>query len=129
VNKDLLEKTKKERNTITADHRLLGQQLNLLFISEGEGVGFTLWHSKGASIRNKFRNLGRRAREERRQSGLYVTHSAEELWTVLGHLKHYKENIHLFEERTEGLELRLNKASFFPTGSRLLTLLRSKEFA
>jgi threonyl-tRNA synthetase len=41
---NLLENKNKERELSTADHRLIGQQLDLFSISEEVGIGLVLWH-------------------------------------------------------------------------------------
>jgi len=37
--------------TLSADHRILGQQLDLFSINEEIGSGLVLWHPRGAMVR------------------------------------------------------------------------------
>jgi len=53
---NVLGKKNKEREISTADHRLLGQQLDLFSISEEVGVGLVLWHPNGTIVRNLIRD-------------------------------------------------------------------------
>ncbi|MDH7557047.1 MAG: hypothetical protein QHH18_00365 [Candidatus Bathyarchaeota archaeon] len=51
MNPRVLENKNKERELSDADHRLLGQQLDLFSIDEEVGIGLVLWHPKGAMVR------------------------------------------------------------------------------
>jgi crotonobetainyl-CoA:carnitine CoA-transferase CaiB-like acyl-CoA transferase len=53
---NVLEGKNKEREISSADHRLIGQQLDLFSISEEVGSGLALWHPKGTMVRNLIRD-------------------------------------------------------------------------
>jgi len=102
VNVKLLEKKNKERELSNADHRVLGQQLDLFSISEEVGVGLVLWHPKGAIVRRIIRDFWE---EEHLKNGYQLVctpHIAREgLWKTSGHLDYYEQNMYLFEKDGE----------------------------
>jgi threonyl-tRNA synthetase len=53
---NILEKKNKERELSNADHRVLGQQLDLFSINEEVGIGLVLWHPKGTIVRKIIRD-------------------------------------------------------------------------
>jgi len=54
---NLLENKNKEGELSTADHRLIGQQLDLFSISEEVGIGLVLWHPNGTVVRKIIRDF------------------------------------------------------------------------
>jgi threonyl-tRNA synthetase len=103
VNKNLLKDKNNERELSNADHRLIGQQLDLFSINEEVGVGLILWHHKGTIVRRIIRDFWE---EEHLKNGyqlITTPHIArEELWRISGHLDYYKGNMYLFEKDGEG---------------------------
>jgi len=102
VNKNVLEKKDKERELPDADHRLIGQQLDLFSINEEVGIGLVLWHPKGTAVRRIIRDFWE---EEHLKNGYQLVctpHIARgELWKVSGHLDYYEENMYIFEKDSE----------------------------
>ena len=100
MKKKILENKKRELSN--ADHRLLGQQLNLFSINEKVGVGLVLWHPKGATVRRIIRDFWE---EEHLKNGYQLVctpHLARrELWSTSGHLDYYEQNMYLFEKDGE----------------------------
>jgi threonyl-tRNA synthetase len=99
---NLLEKKNNERELSNADHRVLGQQLDLFSISEDVGVGLVLWHPKGTTVRKIIRDFWE---EEHLKNGYQLVctpHIARgELWRISGHLDYYEQNMYLFEKDGE----------------------------
>ncbi len=56
MNKKISENNKNEREPSNADHRTLGEQLDLFSIVEEVGIGLVLWHPKGTIVRNIIRD-------------------------------------------------------------------------
>jgi threonyl-tRNA synthetase len=102
VNVKILENKKQERELSNADHRLIGQQLDLFSISEEVGIGLVLWHSKGAVVRRIMRDFWE---EEHLKNGYQLVctpHIARgELWRISGHLDYYEQNMYLLEKDGE----------------------------
>jgi len=102
VNVKILENKKQERELSNADHRLIGQQLDLFSINEEVGIGLVLWHPKGAMVRKIIRDFWE---EEHLKNGYQLVctpHIARgELWKISGHLDYYKENMYVFEKDGE----------------------------
>ena len=100
---NVLDKKRKERVISIADHRVLGQQLDLFSISEEVGCGLVLWHPNGTIVRNLIRDHWE---SEHLQNGYQLVstpHIARrELWQVSGHLDYYKDNMYVFEKDEEG---------------------------
>ena len=102
MNKNLLENKNKERELSNADHRVIGQQLDLFSINEEVGIGLVLWHPKGTIVRKIIRDFWE---EEHLKNGYQLVctpHIARgELWKISGHLDYYKENMYVFEKDGE----------------------------
>ena len=102
MNKNLLENKNKERELSNADHRVIGQQLDLFSINEEVGIGLVLWHPKGTIVRKTIRDFWE---EEHLKNGYQLVctpHIARgELWKISGHLDYYKENMYVFEKDGE----------------------------
>jgi len=85
-----------------ADHRTLGQQLDLFSIDEEIGAGLVLWHPKGAMVRRIIRDFWE---EEHLRNGYQLVqtpHIAKaELWETSGHMEYYAENMYIFEKEKE----------------------------
>jgi threonyl-tRNA synthetase len=97
---DFLEEKKKERSN--ADHRVLGQQLDLFSINEGIGIGLVLWHPRGVIVRKIVRDLWEEEHLENGYQPVCTPHIARgELWKISGHLEYYRQNIYLFEKDDE----------------------------
>jgi threonyl-tRNA synthetase len=103
VNKKLLENKNEEKRELSdADHRILGQQLDLFSISEDVGVGLILWHPKGTLTRNLIRDLWEREHLKNGYQLVCTPHIARsELWQISGHLDYYKDNMYVFNKEGE----------------------------
>jgi len=97
-----LENKNKERELPNADHRVIGQQLDLFSINEEVGIGLVLWHPKGTIVRKIIRDYWE---EEHLKNGYQLVctpHIARgELWRISGHLDYYEENMYFFEKNGE----------------------------
>jgi len=101
---NVLEEKNKERVIASADHRLLGQQLDLFSISEDVGSGLVLWHPNGTIIRNLIRDYWEREHLQNGYQLVCTPHIARrELWQVSGHLDYYEQNMYVFEKDGQGL--------------------------
>jgi len=102
VNVKILENKKQERELSNADHRLIGQQLDLFSINEEVGIGLVLWHPKGAVVRRIMRDFWE---EEHLKNGYQLVctpHIARgELWRISGHLDYYEQNMYILEKDGE----------------------------
>lgn len=76
------------------DHRLLGQKLGLFSIDEEVGPGLTLWHPKGALLRQIIEDFWIK---EHLNNGYEIVRSPHigriKLWQTSGHTDFYKENM------------------------------------
>jgi threonyl-tRNA synthetase len=99
---NVLEKKNEERELNVADHRLIGQQLELFSINEEVGIGLVLWHPDGTVVRRIIRDFWE---DEHLKNGYQLVctpHIArEELWRISGHLDYYEQNMYLFEKDGE----------------------------
>jgi threonyl-tRNA synthetase len=99
---NVLEKKNEEREFNAADHRLIGQQLDLFSINEEVGIGLVLWHPDGTVVRRIIRDFWE---DEHLKNGYQLVctpHIArEELWRISGHLDYYEQNMYLFEKDGE----------------------------
>jgi threonyl-tRNA synthetase len=99
---DLLENENKKIELSNADHRVLGQQLDLFSTNEEIGIGLVLWHPKGTTVRRIIRNFWE---EEHLKNGYQLVctpHIARgELWKISGHLDYYRQNMYVFEKDGE----------------------------
>ncbi len=79
------------------DHRKLGKELELFFMSE-YGPGFPFWLPKGMEIKNILEDLWR---VEHKKAGYQEINTPimlnKELWETSGHWYNYKENMYLSE--------------------------------
>lgn len=98
----LLKNKKRKKEVATADHRTLGQQLDLYSISEEVGSGLVLWHPNGTITRRIIRDFWE---EEHLKNGYHLVctpHIArEQLWRTSGHLDYYEQNMYIFEKEGE----------------------------
>jgi threonyl-tRNA synthetase len=103
VNQNLLENKNEEKRELSdADHRVLGQQLDLFSISEDVGVGLILWHPKGTLIRNIIRDFWEKEHLKNGYQLVSTPHIARsELWQISGHLDYYKDNMYIFSKDDE----------------------------
>jgi threonyl-tRNA synthetase len=102
LNQKVLENKNKERELASADHRLLGQQLDLFSISEEVGVGLVLWHPNGTTVRNIIRDFWEHEHLSHGYQLVCTPHIARgELWRVSGHLDYYEENMYIFKKDGE----------------------------
>jgi len=100
---NVLENKSKERELSNADHRLIGQQLDLFSINEEVGVGLALWHPNGTIVRNVIRDFWEREHLRNGYQLVYTPHIArEELWRISGHLDYYEQNMYTFGKDGEG---------------------------
>jgi threonyl-tRNA synthetase len=99
---NVLENKNKERELSDADHRVIGQQLDLFSINEEVGIGLVLWHPKGTTVRKIIRDYWE---EEHLKNGYQLVctpHIARgELWRISGHLDYYEQNMYVFEKDGE----------------------------
>lgn len=85
-----------------ADHRFIGQQLDLFSINEDVGVGLVLWHPKGTTVRNVIRDFWEKQYLNSGYQLVCTPHIArEELWRISGHLDYYAENMYRFQKDDE----------------------------
>jgi threonyl-tRNA synthetase len=102
VNVKVLENKNKERELSNADHRLIGQQLDLFSINEEVGIGLVLWHPKGTAVRGIIRDFWEQEHLKNGYQLVCTPHIARgELWRISGHLDYYKQNMYLFEKDGE----------------------------
>jgi len=84
------------------DHRSLGHQLDLFSIEEEIGLGFVLWHPKGATVRRIMRDFWE---EEHLKNGYEIVNTPHiargKLWKTSGHMDYYAENMYVFEKEGE----------------------------
>jgi threonyl-tRNA synthetase len=73
-----------QRELSTADHRLLGQQLDLYSISDEVGSGLVLWHPKGTAVRNIIRDFWEK---EHIKNGYELVHTAHRPRRTLASLR------------------------------------------
>jgi threonyl-tRNA synthetase len=100
---NVLENKSKERELSNADHRLIGQQLDLFSINEEVGVGLALWHPNGTIVRNVIRDFWEREHLRNGYQLVCTPHIArEELWRISGHLDYYEQNMYTFGKDGEG---------------------------
>jgi len=98
----LLENKNKERELSNADHRVLGQRLDLFSINEDVGVGLVLWHPKGTIVRNIIRDFWEKEHLANGYQLVCTPHIARrELWKISGHMDYYEQNMYLFEKDGE----------------------------
>lgn len=96
------ENNPKERELSDADHRLIGQQLDLFSISDQVGQGLALWHPKGTLIRNLIRDYWEKQHIQNGYQLVTTPHIARsELWQVSGHLDYYRRNMYIFKKAGE----------------------------
>jgi threonyl-tRNA synthetase len=92
----------KERELLAADHRVIGQQLDLFSISEEVGTGLILWHPKGTIVRNAMRDFWEKEHLKNDYQLVCTPHIARErLWKTSGHLSFYRENMYVFRKDKE----------------------------
>lgn len=100
---NLLENKSKEREISVADHRLLGQRLDLFSISEDVGIGLVLWHPNGTVVRNLIREYWEKMHLQNGYQLVCTPHIARrQLWKTSGHLDYYEQNMYVFEKNGEG---------------------------
>lgn len=79
------------------DHRKLGKELDLFFLSE-YGPGFPFWLPKGMELRNALEGLWK---DEHRKAGYQLINTPimlnKELWETSGHWFNYRENMYTSE--------------------------------
>ena len=90
------------RESSTADHRIIGQNLDLFSVSEQVGSGLILWHPKGTTVRRIIRDFWEKEHLENGYQFVCTPHIArQELWQTSGHLEYYTQNMYLFEKDGE----------------------------
>lgn len=86
----------------SADHRTLGEQLDLFSINEKTGIGLVLWHPKGALVRRIIRDYWEGEHLKDGYQLVCTPHIArKELWETSGHTDYYAENMYFFEKEGE----------------------------
>ncbi len=77
------------------DHRKLGPELDLFSFPSDLGVGLTVWHPKGGTIRTLMEDHSRRMHDRYGFDFVFSPHIANaELWRTSGHLDYYAENMY-----------------------------------
>ncbi len=77
------------------DHRKLGKELDLFSFNEEVGGGLTLWHPRGARIRNTIETFWRDEHYANGYELLYTPHiGMANLWQTSGHLGFYREDMY-----------------------------------
>jgi threonyl-tRNA synthetase len=85
-----------------ADHRVLGQQLNMFSINEDIGPGLVLWHPHGAVVRRAIRDFWEREHISNGYQLVSTPHIAKsELWNTSGHIHYYRDNMYVFQHQDE----------------------------
>lgn len=80
------------------DHRKIGQEMELFFISEN-GPGLAMFQPNGAIIRRTIENFEHFEHAKRGYKPVYTPHVYDaSVWKRSGHYDCYKENMFLFEE-------------------------------
>ena len=98
----LLKNKKQERESSDADHRVIGQQLDLFSINEEVGIGLVLLHPKGTIVRKIIRDFWEQEHLKNGYQLVCTPHIArQELWKISGHLDYYEQNMYLFEKGGE----------------------------
>ena len=86
----------------SADHRTLGQKLNLFSINEEIGIGLVLWHPRGALVRRIIRDFWEKEHLKNGYQLVSTPHIARrELWKTSGHMEYYAENMYIFDKEGE----------------------------
>ncbi len=99
---NILENKNKERKIPNADHRVIGQQLDLFSIDSNVGPGLVLWHPKGTIVRNAIRDFWEKEHLKNGYQIVCTPHIArKELWAISGHLDYYKQNMYVAEKGGE----------------------------
>ncbi len=99
---NLLENKNEERKPNSADHRLIGQQLDLFSVSEDVGAGLILWHPNGTTVRRIIRDYWEQEHLKNGYQIVCTPHIArEKLWQISGHLDYYKQSMYTFEKEGE----------------------------
>lgn len=74
------------------DHRALGQELELFFVSEEAGAGFPIYQPRGAILRSILEEYERKEHLARGYKLVYgPTILKKSLWERSGHYEHYRE--------------------------------------
>ncbi len=77
------------------DHRRLGRELELFYLTDDIGPGLVLWLPKGAAIRSALEDYWRSAHQRAGYQIVYTPHIARlDLWRTSGHLDFYSENMY-----------------------------------
>jgi len=75
------------------DHRRLGRELGLFFISPEVGAGLPLWLPKGAIVRNQLETFLKAELSKRGYLPVYTPHIGKlDLYRTSGHYPYYKES-------------------------------------
>jgi threonyl-tRNA synthetase len=99
---NLLRNKNKEKTVATADHRAIGQKLDLFSIDEEVGSGLVLWHPNGTIVRRIIRDFWEEQHLKNGYKLVSTPHIArEELWRTSGHLDYYEKNMYIFEKEGE----------------------------
>lgn len=99
---NFLQNDKNMSESSTADHRIIGQNLDLFSVSEQVGSGLILWHPKGTTVRRIIRDFWEKEHLENGYQFVCTPHIArQELWQTSGHLEYYAQNMYLFEKDGE----------------------------
>ena len=93
--KELDEYLAKLEEAARRDHRKLGKELDLFSLQDEFGPGLTLWHPKGAVIRNTIEQFWKNEHFKRGYQLVYTPHIARvDLWKTSGHWEFYRENLY-----------------------------------
>jgi len=86
----------------SANHRTLGEHLDLFSINEETGIGLVLWHPKGDLVRRIIRDYWEVEHLKHGYQLVCTPHIARGgLWETSGHMDYYSENMYTFEKEGE----------------------------
>ncbi|MCX7953997.1 MAG: threonine--tRNA ligase [Bacteroidales bacterium] len=75
------------------DHRKIGRELELFFISQNVGIGLPIWLPKGTIIRNNLELLLRKIQKDYNYQTVITPHIGnKQLYVTSGHYEKYKES-------------------------------------
>jgi len=93
--KELDDYLKKLTEIEKRDHRKLGKELELFTINEDVGQGLPLWLPKGAMLRQIMEDFVLKTYLKEGYQLVKTPHiGSEKLFTISGHLKHYKDDMY-----------------------------------
>ncbi len=93
--KELDDYLKKLEKAEKRDHRKLGKELDLFSLPEEIGGGLSLWHPKGAILRQTIEDFWKKEHQNQGYELVYSPHIANlSIWKKSGHWDFYRENMY-----------------------------------